>query len=67
MIKLDKILTVLAVVAAMLAGLGIVRFTVDGKEISSLLVFLSILGIAKLSDLLDILSDFILRKMGRIK
>lgn len=58
-------LVIAAFVASILVGFDVITVTLDGNKASSLVVLLSILGVVKLSDLLEMLIDFIVDKVRK--
>lgn len=58
-------LIVIAFVASILVSFDVVTITLDSNKASGLVVLLSILGVVKLSDLLEALIDFIVDKVRK--
>ena len=58
-------LIVMAFVASILVSFDVITVTLDSNKASGLVVLLSILGVVKLSDLLEALIDFIVDKVRK--
>lgn len=58
-------LIVIAFVASILVSFDVITVTLDSNKASGLVVLLSILGVVKLSDLLEALIDFIVDKVRK--
>lgn len=58
-------LIVVAFVASILVSFDVITVTLDSNKASGLVVLLSILGVVKLSDLLEVLIDFIVDKVRK--